>query len=452
MTLHPTGGRSILALTCLTLSAVLIGLALQIDYGFYNARALLCVTAAFVLVCTGVLLMRAAPAEGTTGGQILLWVLALGIAIQVYVLANARPGMYTLRGSRTDLFHAGVLLEGAFVLAGALGVRALARVWFPAVLVISLALGSWMLAASRHPRMDVIEVHETALQALVEGRNPYSITFRNIYADSSHYNPKAVAGDVVLFGYPYPPLNLLLALPGHLLLRDYRYAELAALIAAAALIGWMGSSALSKLAAVLLLTTPRIFFVLEQGWTEPVALLMLALTTFFMARQSRLAPWFAGLLTVTKQYLGLAVPLLWRYGHTQPGGSASFVARAAAAGVVVILPFAAWNFEAFVDTVVMLQTREPFRADSLSYLSWAARHGWPAGSFLWAVAAALIALAIALWGTPNTVAGFSGGLALSALAMFAFGSKAFCNYYFFVIGAICCTIAAAASERADGST
>ena len=171
-----------------------------------------------------------------------MWVLALGIAIQVYVLANARPGMYTLRGSRTDLFHAGVLLEGAFVVAGVLGVRALARVWFPAVLVISLALGSWMLAASRHPRMDVIEVHETALQALVEGRNPYSITFRNIYADSAHYNPKAVAGDVVLFGYPYPPLNLLLALPGHLLLRDYRYAELAALIAAAALIGWMGSS------------------------------------------------------------------------------------------------------------------------------------------------------------------------------------------------------------------
>ena len=33
-------------------------------------------------------------------------------------------------------------------------------------------------------------------------------------------------------------------------------------------------------------------------------------------------------------------------------------------------------------------------------------------------------------------------MTLTTFAMFAFGSKAFCNYYFFVIGALCCAIAA----------
>jgi hypothetical protein len=438
--------RGVVALASLVASAVLLGLALQIDYGFYNETALLLLTVAFVLAWAGTLLMRPAPTETTQATPTLRLLLALGIGVQIYVLATSRPGMYGSRGVSLDLFHAVVLLEGALIAAGVFGVRVLARLWFPGVLATSMALGIWMLTAS-HPPMDVIEVHETALKAFGEGRNPYAITFKNIYgANTAHYNPNAVAGDRVLFGYPYPPPNLLLAAPGQMLFGDYRYAELTALVAAAALIGWMGTSVLSKLAAALLLTTPRIFFVLEQGWTEPIALFMLALAGYCMVRRSRFAPWATGLLIVTKQYLGLALPSMVRFGRAQPDGATSFLWRAAAAGLVVTLPFAAWNLTAFVDTVVLLQTREPFRADSLSYLSWAVRQGWPAGSYVWAIAAALIALAVAMWRTPNTPAGFCASLALATFATFAFGSKAFCNYYFFVIGAICCTLGAALSQ------
>ena len=106
------------------------------------------------------------------------------------------------------------------------------------------------------------------------------------------------------------------------------------------------------------------------------------------------------------------------------------------------MPFALGDVRAFVDTVILLQTKEPFRLDSLSFVSWAARAGWGEGSFLWAVGAGLVALTLVMWRTPNTAAGFAGGLALSAFALFAMGSKAFCNYYFFVIGALCCTLAA----------
>jgi hypothetical protein len=129
-------------------------------------------------------------------------------------------------------------------------------------------------------------MHGEAFYALRRGQNPYQITFENIYgAGSGFYNPQAVAGNRVLFGYPYPPLSLLLALPGYLAAGDYRYSELAAWVASAAFIGYARPAILAKLAAALLLTQPRGFFVLEQGWTEPIAVLMLAVVIFGMSRR-----------------------------------------------------------------------------------------------------------------------------------------------------------------------
>jgi hypothetical protein len=91
--------------------------------------------------------------------------------------------------------------------------------------------------------------------------------------------------------------------------------------------------------------------------------------------------------------------------------------------------------------VVWLQTLEPFRTDSLSFLIWADRNGYGRGSFLWAVGAAIAAAVISLVTTRNTPSGFATSAALTMFAMFALGSKAFCNYYYFVIGAMCCALA-----------
>jgi hypothetical protein len=131
------------------------------------------------------------------------------------------------------------------------------------------------------------------------------------------------------------------------------------------------------------------------------------------------------------------------------GGTVRFGLRGVLAGTLLTLPFALWRLPSFIDSVVLLQAREPFRSDSLSYLSWAAREGWGTGSIGWAIAAACIALIVSARRTPNTAAGFAGSLALSSFAMFAFGSKAFCNYYFFVAGTLCCSIAAQSNLALD---
>src|SRR6185437_7177466 len=114
----------------------------------------------------------------------------------------------------------------------------------------------------------------------------------------------------LLFGFPYPPLSLLLVLPGYLL-GDFRYAHLAATTLAGALIALSRPGRIATAAAALFLFTPRGFFVLEAGWTEPMAVLMLAALVFAACRAPRASPMIVGLLLVTKQYLVLAAPLVW---------------------------------------------------------------------------------------------------------------------------------------------
>lgn len=431
----------------LVAAAVGLGHALQIANGFYDERAIRVLTVALLLTIAAVALPRRAGAAAGDRGQAMVFVaLVIGIGWQLLALLETPPLMYMAADASLEIFKGGVLVLAALTAAGASRAVWFRHWWFPAALGAHAALGWWTLVASPSPAIDVVVVHRAAIEALMDGRNPYQITFANIYGPGSpFYNPEAVAGDRVLFGYPYPPLSLLLAVPGHLLAGDYRYAQLAALSAGAALLGSARPSLNARLAAVLLLTTPRVFFVLEQGWTEPLAVCLLGLLLFAVCRVPRLLPWAAGLLLVAKQYLLIATPLVWRQlraeaASDRAAGALDFksgVARTATAALAVTLPFAIWHLPAFVDHVVLLQTREPFRIDSLSYLSWAARAGLGEGSFIWAGLAAAAGLAFSFWRTPATAGGLASSLALATFVTFAFGSKAFCNYYFFVIGALC---------------
>ena len=137
---------------------------------------------------------------------------------------------------------------------------------------------------------------------------------------------------------------------------------------------------LSRLAAAVLLTQPRGFFVLEQGWTEPIAVLLLALTDVRhdeATRRSRAGS--ADSWSSPSSIWRSAFPLLWRFALRQ-AEPWRFLLAAAGIAALVTLPFVVWQPRAFVDSVVLLQMREPFRIDSLSYLSWAARHDLGAGS------------------------------------------------------------------------
>src|SRR5258707_14745999 len=63
-------------------------------------------------------------------------------------------------------------------------------------------------------------------------------------------------------------------------------------------------------AAGLFLLTPRGFFVLSQGWTEPLVVLLFAATVFAACRRPRFAPYLLGLFWAVKQYVVLSAPLM----------------------------------------------------------------------------------------------------------------------------------------------
>ena len=92
--------------------------------------------------------------------------------------------------------------------------------------------------------------------------------------------------------------------------------------------------------------------------------------------------------------------------------------------------------------MLSLQFQLPFRMDSLSYLVWLTYNTGvqpPAAvGFLMMVPA----VALMAWRGARTPAGFAAAVALIFLSFFAFNKQAFINYYFFVIGAMCCAVAA----------
>jgi hypothetical protein len=434
-----------LTVICFGLSAIALGRALQINLGFYSEDALWWLTVAFIASTVGAVLHRAAPPVSRASARVLSAILVAGIAWQFYQLYTSSPGLYLRDDASLTVFRTGIVAQAVCIACGVLNIRPLRRFWFPGLLAASLLLGVWMIRATPDPYIDVVEVHKEAIKALVHHRDPYRISFANIYENAESqkfYNPEAVMGGRLAQAYPYPPPSLLLATPGHVLFGDYRYSELVLLIAAAGLIGFTVGSAPAMLAASVLLTTPRIWFVIEEGWTEPIGIFLLVLTVVLMRRLPILGAWVAGIFAMTKQYLGVTALAFLRLMFIRPKQWPWVAFGVIFAAAAVTLPFALWHPNAFMRNVIWLQTREPFRTDSLSYLAWAAAHGLGRGSFIWAIGAGSIAALITMFTTRNTPEGFAASIAWTTFAFFAFGSKAFCNYYFFVIGALCCAIAA----------
>ena len=208
-------------------------------------------------------------------------------------------------------------------------------------------------------------------------------------------------------------------------------------------------------AATLLLFTPRGFFVLEASWTEPFLVLLLCAAIYAASRargalrtdQSSLAP-VLGALCAAKQYLILLAPIIPLLAHRRDRAWRLLFAAAAIA-TALTLPLALWDVSAFVRSVVTLQFHQPFRPDALSYLvPLASATGVQPPTWVGFVFVAP-AIALALWRCPRTPGGFALGVAFVFFVFFAFNKQAFCNYYYFVIGALCCAIAAGAHSPAS---
>jgi hypothetical protein len=425
-------------------SIVLLGAALQINDGMLDPAAIGYLSLALILLLAAVVTRR--PARlGAFDSRIVPLFCGAGLVIQIAELMGAPPGN-AVRFDATSqaLFTCGVaglgLLGAAMI--GAPGMR---RRWLlvATLLAVHFALGVLVIRHAQSLFIDVDVFQRESIAALRNGINPYAITFPNIYRSDTFYGPGASLNGRLQFGFPYFPLTLLLALPGELLAGDHRYGALVAIEAAAALMVYARRGGFGSLAAVLDLTTPRLFFVLEQSWTDPFNVLGLAAVVFAACRYRRIVPWLFGAFMALKQYLVVVLPAAVLLVREKDARSLTrLLGIGALTGAVVTVPFVLWDPHAFVTSVVTLQFRQPFRGESLSYLAWWASNGHAQPSAVIAFIVAAILSAVTAWRLPHTATGFATALAVTLFGFFVFNKQAFCNYYFFVVGALAIALAA----------
>ena len=357
------------------IAASALGAAIHIRNGLLDPLALALVGAAVAAAAVAFIASsdRPIPPRHERGIRVLL---GLAITASVVVMSRSEPAYCCVSAGEVStrwLFDAGVIGAGVVALAGLLPLGRLAILQVPLLLALYAALALWIIASAPSPvsYMDVYLFQQDAAAALLAGGNPYSMTFPNLYGSGAGYYPPGFATDErTTFGFPYPPLSLVLATLGHAV-GDIRFAHLVAITLAAAMIAFARPGAVARGAAGLLLLTPRSFYVVESSFTEPFAAMFFALAVTLAVRRRPVAAIAVGLAAAVKQYVLPIAPLAmllrppterrdWRSAATDLGVALATVA-------VVTLPFALLDLTAFVRSVVDLHLIGPFRTDSLSF-------------------------------------------------------------------------------------
>ena len=358
------------------------------------------------------------------------------LSLQAAQLLIARPQWAMRDGAEVFAMMAVVVIGCAVATAAGSGKL------LPAAMLL---LALYVVCKTPNPWIDVHQLHVDSFQDLLRGHDPYGETRQNIYAaypGLRFYSPEVLAdgGRRIKVGFPYPPLQLLLTLPGYLLTGDYRYVQALALPISAALMIAAGRTRLALAGAALLLLTPSVLYVVEGSWTEPMVVLMFSLALFCRARAPRHLWWALSLLFSIKQYtvaLLLVLPFLRVDRRT--------LLKAFALALGLNLPFFLWSPRGFIRDLVFFEALQPIRLDSLSFLTRALAAGmhWPLSIGFVLLFGLLV---LALWRAPRTAWAFASSTALAYTAFFAFAKQSFANYYLFPLAAGCWALALTAES------
>lgn len=316
----------------------------------------------------------------------------------------------------------------------------LRRARLAALFLCAAGLGIWIIREVPEPPIDVWEVRQQGAELLLAGESPFAGGIHAV--DSQTF-------DRVHDTYMYPPSDLVVTTLAFALTGDTRWAQWAAVLAAASLVLAIARRRTTpddpwpELLAAAFLFHPKMLYVLTLAWAEPVALPLLAGTVWLLDRGRRVAAAIVlGLLCSMKQYLVLYLPFL----SLAPGIGLTGTAIAVSTAAVTLIPFAAWTPSGLWEGMVTHHMKNPYRSDSLSFTAYLARLGIRIPFLLGFLAAAVVAVAAIRWRGQMAQLLLAASLAL--LIFFGFGRQAFPNYYYLVCGSA--IVAAAASDRVRG--
>ncbi len=436
---------------CLLFAAVLLGAAVLQNNGAYDDLAIKLAFYAFAFAFAPVLIPKKTRFDALAERALPAAFIA-GLVYQVGALGSMPAGIYLRYGVSNTEFHmwlAAAALVAGFGIAAREGQR---RVLLPLLVLLYVMLAIWLVKASPAPHIDVWSIHQESARALIDGKNPYTITFKNPYGSTAYFSPGAATNERLLFGYVYPPWCLLAGVPGFIVGGDYRYGYMASVAAAAMAVGLVRGNRLALGAIAIWLFMPRSFFVLEQGWTEAsLAIPFAAALVFAALKKPAACAASLGVLACAKQYTIIAAPAILLLAGLAPTWKerGKAVLWMAVGGGLSTLPFALRDFGAYWKWVYGIQFSAPFRNDSLSASVWWFRqHGAQMTSPM-TLGGWLAVTGLVVWRAPRTPAGFAWAVGTIYFAFFML-RQGFCNYYWFVIAtyALAMALAAPGSARA----
>ena len=414
----------------LLLSYGLVGAALQQSGGLYDPLAFAFVAGGFV-ACMGAWAVMVRHPERMSDTPPTAFAAVILAASLLYIVLSAPVRGIYVTSYAYHWFSFLSLLSGV----AAAGVMVMTKHRRRS----SLRTGTWLFTfccgalmlvlmpvVSPTPRIDVHYMMQTVSERFLDGENPYVTQFSDLYEGKGSSKP--------LTTFTYPPGNLVLTIPFFALFGDVRFGLLAALVLWLWTV-WKFSKDGTTWAQVLLLLGvlhPRIQFVLEQGWVDPLILGALSLALLLHeAGKERLSALTYGVFLGLKQYLVFFLPHFWLLERNPRSWL-----RLGLGGIALFVPFFLWDFDATLQNGILFHLEDTFRGDSLTLVSalhpfthWEPSRGW---SLL--VGAVFCALTLWTCKTLPRMQGFLLASTVTTFAVFFLGSQAFGNYYFLVSG------------------
>jgi hypothetical protein len=371
----------------------------------------------------------------------LAWVLAMAMALFAY--CGGQELLYPARAWELGhLAQGGLLLGLAAYLPGfvprAPDPRWLRQLRFAFVALCVAAAGVDTYRASPAPAIDVWTVQQQGAEALAQGKNPYQVVAQG------DTGPREAA-DVP---YVYPPMQLYATLPAWLAFKETRYTMLAATLLLGlllrAIVSRLGGRTLPAILedgpALFVWCTPKLYFILEQGWVDPVQLAWCAaLVAAAVWRKPMLMAVLAGCVLGAKQTMflfvglfGLSLRFTWRQWAT-----------VGAVALASYLPWVLWDFRAVKRANFDFLAALPLRADALTYITWVKHKTGLNVPPALAFPAAFALSGLAAWKLPRGLAPVTLATVAAVTAFFTLNKWAFANYYFTLLGLSALAAAAA---------
>jgi hypothetical protein len=426
------------------LSAFFLGQALQFSDGYLSKVGIILLAFSIGLLLLSIIFKKI-PLRRFNFHHIRILII-LGFIWQIAQLLTQLPGIFILDKNLEHIwiFKLLIALAGCFALISLASLKkAPQRLAIILVFANFFGAGIWMIKASPDPHIDVFVFQQTSSKALLRGENPYTQPTPNIFGEQTPlYGNELKNGDSLTFSNPYPPLSIYASSLGYIVGKDIRYSHLSAIIAVAVLIILINPSRDSLLISYLFLFTPRVFFVLEQSWTEPIVLLFTTIAIWSAVKNPKWLSYALGLMIASKQYLIFVFPFLYFIIPPKTNWLKLIKPLAAltATGLIVTAFLALLDIPSFLWNVGIIQWYQPFRMNALSFTALYAHLFQEYPPIYIPFLALLLAFLFAKHYLHPSPRHFALSLSLALSIFFSFNKQAFCNYYFLLLG--CLAVAA----------